>query len=831
MRNLISKLRFERLRKLLGAGAADQGKKTAKTELLEVQEAVALAEAMICDMIAHCSGEESPGFQETSNGFSSTNAFGRQVVSVDLPGVAEGIAAGAGMTMSGLRSSVFLPGDHLSEGYAQLQSIASRYVPLVLHAAFREGFGPGSNHAGYHGAADLGLFQAMPQTVQQAIDLTFLFHWVAERTLIPGLLAFDRRVAEMAAFPTIDSIREFLGAPDASLAAPNPAQLLLFGPERPGVPGWFDVDRPVSFGSLQGSNDAASAAVGRQAFFAGHLPELLDEGMERLSKLTGRPLTFLEQDEVDRADFVLVTQGSSYETARAAASYLRQSKGLSVGVLGLTWLRPFPSAQLAQALRGKRGIAVLECSSVVLSDQGSLMREVRSAAGAQSGNATWISASFGLHGQPLSAGQVVDLTMELKEKKPRSKVWLGIVSGPSKIGDYPKRESLVKSVASDYPELTQNTITGHGVEKLSAQELKTVQWVGSSSLEPSDVIRQLVDRCSDVARAKIRGFGWYPEPGILSVRVSMGPDEIPIAEAGAGVDVLLLGRLGLDLIHNPLADLGAGATIVVESDRAAQEVWHLMPDFWRSEVRRLKLKMYKVETGFDQLAAAAGAIISGSVDLPFPEIEWKNLEDPAGDPDDVPKLVRRAGDAGSSYSNLPRFWGEVMQPKRGGISENFPDPLVTADAVPPYTAALARPRGTALPSMPVLDPEKCTGCGHCWPVCPDSAIGATLLSLQDYLDVAADQTGVEGKVAAALKRAHRPIAARVAVLIRERNLKTVPEEIWLEAFASVIGKISVPDGEMPQYKAAFQATAEMAHRLSPVVTEPLYSKLESESQR
>ena len=826
MPNLISKLRFERLRKLLSGASAEPGQKPAKAELWEVQEAVALAEAMVCDMVAHCAGDEAPGFQPQGDGFSSINIFGRQVVSVELSSVAEGIASGAGMGMSGLRSSVFLPGDHLSEGYAQLQSLAQRHVPLVIHAAFREGFGAGSSHAGYHGASDLGLFQVMPSSVQQAVDISILARWLAERSLIPGIVAFDRRVCEMAAFPSIDTVREFLGAPDGELASPSAAQMLLFGGSRPLVPSWFDPDRPVSYGSLQGTNDAVSASVGSQAFFGGHVAQLMQEGMKRLGDLTGRPLSLIEQDGVAEADWVLVTQGSAFETARAAAQYLRQEKKASIGVVGVTWLRPFPTAQLRDALSRKRGIAVLECGTAGLADEGTLMREVRRAV--PGSDAQWVSASFGLHGQPLRVSEVIQLASDLAQKKARSKLWLGIVSDSSRIGEFPKREGLVRAVSSDYPELLRETLSQAASEKISSKALQTVQWIGSSDREPADVMRQLADVCSGTGK-EVRGFGWFPEPGILSVRVTSGPAGMPIAESGTGVDVLLLGRLGLDLIYDPLADLSEAKSVIIESDRTAQELWGLMPEFWRAEIRRLDLKLYKVDRGLDALVAGASALFGGA-EVPAQEINWKALEEPSVNLEEVPQLVRRSGETAAGFDNLPRFWGEVMQPKRGGISENFPDPLVSVGAVPSYTAALARPRGTALPSMPVLEADKCTGCGHCWPVCPDSAIGASLIGLQGYLDASADAAGGEGKIAGAMKRAHRPLAARVTALIQQKRAKVLTSEILEEAYASVIPKISMADDERPQFDAQFGATVEAATRLSPVVCESFFGRAEAQSK-
>jgi pyruvate-ferredoxin/flavodoxin oxidoreductase len=668
----------------------------------------------------------------------------------------------------------------------------------------------------------------MPHSVQQALDLTLLARWVAERSLIPGMVALDRRLVEHAAFPTPEAIREFLGLPDDEIPSPNPAQLLLFGGRRRAIPAWFDPDRPVSFGSLQGSSDAASAAVGRQAFFLKHLPDLLREGMDKLGRLTGRPLDLVDADQVETSDLVLVTQGSAIETARAASRYLRQTKGWQVGVLGITWLRPFPSEPVHKLLKGKRGVAVLECATAALAEEGTLAREVRRAA--SDSGAVWISAGFGLHGQPLAVGQVIELVSELREKKPRSRVWLGIVSGPAKIGDFPKREGLVKSVVSDYPELAQNTISARDVEKLSSQSVKTLQWIGGSDVDASRLLEKLAQVCLDNSGPKVRGFAWFPEPGVLSARVSAGPSELPIAEAGSAVDVLILGRLGLDVIYNPLAEMREGQSVVLETDRSPQEIWELMPDFWRSEVRRLKLRLFRVEGDLDQLLSGAGALLSGAVDLPFSEIDWSGMAEPSGGTEEPPRLIRRVKEARSEYDNLPRFWGEVMQPKRGGISDNFPDPLVTVGAVPPYTAALARPRATALPTLPVLDVGKCTGCGHCWPVCPDSAIGATLIGLQEMLDAGADLAGAEGKIAGAVKRSHRAVAARLAGSIGRDRPATLDEALLVDSFDAVLGKMSVAEEERPQHRAEFRKTAAVVAQLRSVVCETLFHGPENEEK-
>lgn len=817
MRNLISKLRFERLRKAFAGAKADEGAKPAVREVLEIQEALALSEAMMCDVLAHCAEEEpADGSRDGSSGFSSVNVFGRPVTAVDGPRAGEAIACGAGAALSGLRTAVFLAGDDLAEGYAQLQLVASRPVPLVVHATFREGFGTGGTHVGYHAAADLGMFLTMPRSVQQALDLSLLARWLTERSLVPGLVAIDRRIVESASLPTAEQLTRLLGEPAASFRSPTSAQMLLFGTERPAIPAWFDPDRPVAFGALQGSNDGASAVIGRQSFFLNELPGILREGMDQLSAITGRPLHFVDQEGLDRADTVLVTQGTAFETARAAARFLREEQKQPVGVLGLTWLRPFPAEAVRKALSERKTVVVLECSGALLSEEGPLMRELRRAVPGD--KVRWVSAGFGSSGQPLAVGQVIRLAAEARSGKSHPRVWLGIVSGRERIGDFPKREGLVRSVGVEYPELARDAAVAE--EKLSAPALKTVQWIGSAGVDASAVLSRLAETCGKASGPAVKGFGWFPEPGVLSVRISSGPEEIPVAESGTAVDVLLMGPHGLDLVYNPLAELKAGGQVVIDTDRTPFEIWQLMPDFWRSEVCRLKLRMFRVN-GFDDQVAAAAALLTGAVDVPFEEIRPQTT-DPGEGLEEVPALIRRIRENGGGYDSVSRFWGEVMQPKRGGISDNFPDPLVTVNAIPPYTAALARPRATARPQMPVLHPEKCTGCGRCWPACPDSAIGVTLLTPAEFLDAAADAVGHEGKTAAAVKRAHRNVAARLASDLVQSAAGTITEGMLLDSYRGAVAKMPVKPEERPEFDRIFAATADSANRLSPVVCESFF---------
>ncbi|UCF37095.1 MAG: hypothetical protein JSU96_20270, partial [Acidobacteriota bacterium] len=568
MLSLISKFRLDRLRETLFGSSSDAAEKVihGKPALVEVQEAIALVESLTCDAIA-CQSTAGPN-GTAKKALTTRNAFGKKILTSNVETVSGSIATGIGMALTGLRTSVFVSGDQLTDGLTQLQSLSRRPIPLLVHALLRGDSSVGSTHAAYHAASDFGLFQVMPHNTQQAIDFTLLARWISERSLVPGLIGLDRRTLQKVSLPSAELVREFLGFPDESLASPTASQLLLFGSERQTIPGWFDVDKPVSLASLQGANDGASSAIGRQAMFFDHLTDLAVQGMDRLSKLTGRDLSFLSKNEVEGSEIVIVAQGTAYQTALAAASYLRAEKGWKIGVLGLTWLRPFPTEEVTKALAKVSKLLVLECSPAAPAQGAPLTREIRDCVPASRNQI--MTAHFGMHGQPLHVGQLVQALSELRNKGSRSKVLLGITTGKGKLGEFPKREGLLRAVSSDYPGAREAIVDASAPLVSPDASAKTIQWIGPATFEASDVLTRLGEKIESAANPHIRGGAWSPEAGVLAARAQATAAPLPGTETGAVVDVLLLSRVGLDLIYNPLADLGEGGKVVIDSDRTPQ---------------------------------------------------------------------------------------------------------------------------------------------------------------------------------------------------------------------------------------------------------------------
>ena len=102
------------------------------------------------------------------------------------------------------------------------------------------------------------------------------------------------------------------------------------------------------------------SVAAQRPYFFDHLPELTEQAFQDFGELTGRRYERVMTYRADDAEYLILGQGSLIPTAEAVADYLRESRGIRVGVVNLVMFRPFPADLLSRVLKGKKGVAVLE---------------------------------------------------------------------------------------------------------------------------------------------------------------------------------------------------------------------------------------------------------------------------------------------------------------------------------------------------------------------------------------------------------------------------------------------------------------------------------------
>jgi pyruvate-ferredoxin/flavodoxin oxidoreductase len=287
------------------------------------------------------------------------------------------LASALGLAAAGERVTACLAGPELAEAADLLREAARRRLALVVR--WRSGEG---GHAPLSRALGSGAVVLAAADAQEAADLSLIARRVAEEGLVPVLLAQDG--AETSAsvqdvlLPEAAWVARWLGAAGDRVHSPTRAQELLFGRHRRRLVRWHDPERPMVQGAVLAADVEAVAAAGGRAYLDEALPALLERAFTDLARETGRHYDRLSTRGVEGAQLVLVAQGSAVGTAEAVAEVLG-SGAPRLGIAGLHCLAPFPSAHLAEVLRGVPAVAVIERTAAPLSAGGTLARAVRSA--------------------------------------------------------------------------------------------------------------------------------------------------------------------------------------------------------------------------------------------------------------------------------------------------------------------------------------------------------------------------------------------------------------------------------------------------------------------
>ncbi|HIW75937.1 MULTISPECIES: pyruvate ferredoxin oxidoreductase [Gordonibacter] len=241
---------------------------------------------------------------------------------------------------------------------------------------------------------DHGWIQVYAENNQEALDLALMAYAVAEdaRVRTPVMVNLDG-FALTHTYETVD--------------VPTSAQADAFLPPYDGAGNRFDFEHPVNIGF------SAGPEYNRYFKYWEHrdmldAPGVIDEVEARFAEVFGRAYPgMIECVNCEDANVVLVTLGSAAGLVRGVVAKLRE-QGVRAGMLRIRYLRPMPSALIAEALRGVRAVGVLE-KDISFGAEGTVFTNVNSAlhqAGVTSPTYNFIG---GLGGDDISEAQVIGM--------------------------------------------------------------------------------------------------------------------------------------------------------------------------------------------------------------------------------------------------------------------------------------------------------------------------------------------------------------------------------------------------------------------------------------
>jgi pyruvate-ferredoxin/flavodoxin oxidoreductase len=540
--------------------------------------------------------------EETAKGH--VNISNRALIFVEPESEHAAAAVTAGMSMTGLRAANFSSSQGVAFMHESLYAAAGKRLPYVLNmgcrAITKASLNVHCGHDDFHCVDDTGFFQLFANDAQGAADLNLIGRKIAEYALTPAVVAQDgfltTHLIEPLQVPERELIDEYLGRPDDEIECPTPAQRILFGPKRRRIPAIWDVDKPMLSGSVQNQDAFMQTTAAQRPYFYDHIGSIAEQMMEEFYELTGRRYGRITTWNTDKADYVIVGMGSMLVQAQAVAEYLKKSRKLKVGVLDVTMFRPFPGDLISKALKGKRGVAVLERTDQPLAEDLPLMREVRAAIsksienGQSEAELPWpeyatyggfkdfpqlYSGAYGLGSRDLQPEGIIGAIENMLPDGGRKKFYyLGIdfVREPAN----PKQEVYIQDLQEAYPNIGSLSIRGSENPDLMPENSITVRMHSVGGWGAITTGKNLAMTLYDLLGFEIRAnpkYGSEKKGQPTTYYLAAAPERIPLNCEYHFVDVVISPDPNVFGHSDPLSGLKKGGVFIIQSTLSEEELW------------------------------------------------------------------------------------------------------------------------------------------------------------------------------------------------------------------------------------------------------------------
>ncbi len=522
----------------------------------------------------------------------------------------EHAAAGvtAGMAMTGLRATNFSSAQGVAFMHESLYGAVGKRLPYVLNmgcrAITKASLNVHCSHDDYHCIDDTGFIQVMAKNATEAADLNLIARKVAELSLTPAIVGQDgfltTHLIESAQLPERELVQEFLGKPDDLIDTPTPAQAMLYGPKRRRVPAIWDVDVPMVSGVVQNQDAYMHAVAGQRPYFFEHIEDLTETCMAEYAELTGRRYNRISTYKAQDAEYLLVGMGSMIVQAEVVADYLRETRGIKVGVVNITMYRPFPGDLLGHVLRGKKGVAVLERTDQPLAEDLPLVRELRAAlskclengaVGLDSekpyaGYASYgpgdmprlYSGSYGLGSRDMQPEAMIGAVENmLPEGKKRKFFYLSVDFEREALN--PKDEIHQQQLQEAYPRIKELAVRGSENPNLLPKGAITVRMHSVGGWGAITTGKNLAVTLFELLGYDIKAnpkYGSEKKGQPTTYYLSAAPEPIRINCEYVYVDVVLSPDPNVFGHSNPLSGLKKGGTFIIQSN-LGEETWANFP--------------------------------------------------------------------------------------------------------------------------------------------------------------------------------------------------------------------------------------------------------------
>ncbi|MCL2149087.1 MAG: pyruvate ferredoxin oxidoreductase [Methanomassiliicoccaceae archaeon] len=314
---------------------------------------------------------------------------------------------------AGARTFTATASQGLAYMWEMMPIAASMRVPLIMAVANRAVSGPidiHNDHGDVMSARDCGWVSLFAENVQEAYDMSVIAPRITEHhdVQLPGLVNLDGFILTHAI--------ERMTPLDAEAARK------FVGEYKPIYP-LLDVKNPISHNLLDGPmfyfpHKYQSVLAMENAL------KVTEEAFRDFEKVSGRKYNIVEEYKCDDAECIAIVLGSSFGTMKEAIDQLRK-EGKKVGAAMPRLFRPWPVADLAKLMKGKKTVIVMD-KHLSIGSYGPMFPEVVAAALENDSMPKMYNYIFGLGGVDTMVSDFVSVFKDVAAGKAKRVNFLGV---------------------------------------------------------------------------------------------------------------------------------------------------------------------------------------------------------------------------------------------------------------------------------------------------------------------------------------------------------------------------------------------------------------------
>lgn len=346
------------------------------------------------------------------------NIFGEPVKVIEMQSEAGAAGLMHGSLQAGSLTTTYTASQGLLLMLPNMYKIAGELLPGVFHVSARQvathALSIFGEHSDVYAARPTGVAMLASGSVQEVMDIGAVAHLAAIKGRVPFLHFFDGfrtsheiQKIEVLNYDELKSLVDF----DAIKAFRDNA---------------LNPERPVTRGTAQNPDIYFQAREANSKYYNA-IPDLVNDYMQQVSKLTGRDYKPFEYYGEVNAERVIVAMGSVTETAKEAIDYLN-TKGEKVGIISVHLYRPFSEKYFFNVFpKSVKKIAVLDRTKEMGASGEPLYLDVRNIFYGKPNAPEIVSGRYGLSSKDTTPDQIIAVFDNLKQKESKTNFSIGIV--------------------------------------------------------------------------------------------------------------------------------------------------------------------------------------------------------------------------------------------------------------------------------------------------------------------------------------------------------------------------------------------------------------------